>query len=165
MTRSRPAARRQSRRLALQVLYAMDLAQAARTGPQPTMDEVFERVAANFDLQPGAREFAQTLVRGVAACREDLDARIGRHSSNWRVERMAAVDRNVLRLASWELVCSDTPDSVVIDEAIELARDFGSERSPSFVNGVLDAVARGCREGSDASGDAAPPPPGPATPT
>ena len=165
MTRSRPAARRQSRRLALQVLYAMDLARAARTGPLPTMQEVFERVAANFDLQPGARAFAETLVQGVAGCCEDLDARIGTHSSNWRVERMAAVDRNVLRLASWELVCTDTPDTIVIDEAIELARDFGSERSPSFVNGVLDAIARDRKDASGAEGDAPPAPREPAVPT
>jgi N utilization substance protein B len=128
------------------------------------MQEVFDRVAANFDLQPGARAFAETLVRGVAARREDLDARIGTHSANWRVERMAAVDRNVLRLASWELVCTDTPETIVIDEAIELARDFGSERSPSFVNGVLDAIARDRTDASGAEGDS-PPPREPATPT
>jgi N utilization substance protein B len=64
---------------------------------------------------------------------------------------MAAVDRNVLRLATFELLHTDAPASVVIDEAIELARDFGSERSPAFVNGVLDAIARG-REGAGADG-------------
>lgn len=165
MTAVRPAARRQSRRMALQVLYAMDLAQAARSGTQPTVEEVFERVAAHFDLQPGARAFAETLVHGVASCREDLDVRIGTHSSNWRVERMPAVDRNVLRLASWELVCSDTPDTIVIDEAIELARDFGSERSPSFVNGVLDSIARDRKATSGAEGDALPSTREPATPT
>jgi N utilization substance protein B len=151
--------------VALQVLYAMDLSGAASAGPRPAIQEVFERVTSNFDLQPGAREFAETLVLGVAGCREDLDARIGTHSSNWRVERMAAVDRNVLRLASWELVYTDTPETIVIDEAIELARDFGSERSPSFVNGVLDAIARDRKDARGAEGDAPPVRREPAIPT
>jgi N utilization substance protein B len=86
------------------------------------------------------------LVCGVAACRDEVDARIASHSRHWRVERMAAVDRNVLRLAAYELIHTDTPDSVILNEAIELAHDFGTERSPAFVNGVLDAVARALRE-------------------
>jgi N utilization substance protein B len=68
------------------------------------------------------------------------------------MERMAAVDRNVLRIAAFELVHTDTPHRVVIDEAIELARDFGSERSPAFVNGVLDAIARELGDERDAAG-------------
>jgi transcription antitermination protein NusB len=151
VSRRHTAARRQSRRLALQALYALDLAERARSGAPPTADEVFERVAANFDLQEGARAFAKQLVCGVASHREEIDARIALHARNWRVERMAAVDRNVLRLAVFELAHSDTPASVAIDEAIELARDFGSERSPAFVNGVLDAAARALREASEAT--------------
>lgn len=136
------AARHRSRRVALQVLYAADVAQGARSGEPPTVEEMFDRVAANFDLQEGARAFAKELVCGVARWRSSLDARIAEQSRNWRVERMAAVDRNVLRLAAFELLHTDTPSSVVIDEAVELARDFGAEPSPAFVNGVLDAVAR-----------------------
>lgn len=146
MSRKPTAARRQSRRVALQVLYALDLARAARSRPPPGIDDVFERVSLNFDLQEGARAFAKQLVCGVAACRDEVDARIASHSRHWRVERMAAVDRNVLRLAAYELVHTDTPDSVILNEAIELARDFGTERSPAFVNGVLDALARALRE-------------------
>ena len=106
------------------------------------MEEVFDRVALHFDLHEGARAFAELLVRGVAERRAALDARIALHARNWRVERMAAVDRNVLRLATFELLHTDTPVQVALDEAIELARDFGAERSPDFVNGVLDAIAR-----------------------
>lgn len=146
MTRQPTAARRQSRRVALQVLYALDLAGAARSQPPPSVDEIFERVSGNFDLQEGARAFAKELVCGVAARGADLDARIASHAQHWRVERMAAVDRNTLRLAAYELIHTDTPDSVVLNEAIELAHDFGTERSPAFVNGVLDAVAREIRE-------------------
>ena len=136
MSGRRPAARRESRRLALQVLYAADLV----SGEAP--EAVFERVAENFDLHPGALAFAKELVCGAMAVREEIDARIAAHARNWRLDRMAAVDRNLLRLAVYELIRTDTPAQVVINEAVELAHDFGGERSPAFINGVLDAVAR-----------------------
>jgi N utilization substance protein B len=145
---TRRAPRHASRQLALQVLYAMELATAARPGAtpprtaSPQADDVFEAVAGNFDLPEGARAFAKELVCGVTQRREELDALLGHHAENWRVERMAVVDRNVLRLAAYELTRTDTPASVVIDQAIELARRFGDDPSPAFVNGVLDAVAR-----------------------
>jgi len=139
VTTHRPAARRQSRRLALQVLYAADL---SRRGTSAAIEEVFVDVAGNFDLQPGALAFAKELVCGVEARRAEVDAVIAEHARNWRLERMAAVDRNVLRLAVYELCHTDTPPQVVINEAVELARDFGGDRSPAFANGVLDAVAR-----------------------
>lgn len=142
---SGPASRRRSRRAALQVLYAADVAASKDAAASPPVAEVLARVTAHFDVHEGAREFAEQLVRGVEATREILDARIAAHARNWRMDRMAAVDRNVLRIATWELLYTDTPDSVVIDEAIEIARDFGGERSPAFVNGVLDAIARTLR--------------------
>jgi N utilization substance protein B len=77
----------------------------------------------------------------VSQHRAELDGLLAAHARNWRVERMASVDRNVLRIGVWELLHGDAPTPVVIDEAVELARRFGGERSPSFVNGVLDAVA------------------------
>jgi len=123
------------------VLYAADLGAAGGAEPIP-VEEVLERVARHFDLHPGAREFAEALVRGVAGHRDALDAEIAAHARNWRVDRMAAVDRNVLRLGAYELLHTDTPARVVLDEAVELARDFGAERSPAFVNGVLDAIAK-----------------------
>ena len=136
MSARRPAARRESRRLALQVLYAADLV------PGEAPEAVFERVAENFDLNPGALVFAKELVCGAMAARAAIDAQITAHARNWRLERMAAVDRNLLRLAVYELLHTDTPSEVVIDEAVELAHDFSGERSPPFINGVLDAVAR-----------------------
>ena len=101
----------------------------------------FDEVGAHFELPEGARTFAKELVLGVAQHRAQLDALIGEHAKNWRVERMASVDRNVLRLGTFELAHGDTPAPVVIDQAVELARRFGGDRSPAFVNGVLDAVA------------------------
>ena len=75
-----------------------------------------------------------------------LDEAIAEHARNWRVSRMAAVDRNVLRLAAFELVHTETPIGVVLDDAVELARSFGSDASPAFVNGILDALARSVRK-------------------
>jgi len=152
VTRSARASRHRSREAALQVLYAVDLGRASEapgsSDPAGRGDagEAFDKVAENFELPEGARAFAKELVGGVTAHREELDARIAAHARNWRVARMATVDRNVLRLAVFELTHSTTPPAVVIDEAVELARRFGAEKSPAFVNGILDAVARSTRE-------------------
>ena len=145
MSERRPAARHQSRRAALQVLYAVDV--GARGEAKASAADVFEGVASHFELRGGAHAFARELALGVEAHRAEIDGHISACARNWRLERMAAVDRNVLRLATYELLHSDTPYTVVIDEAVELAREFGSEPSPAFVNGVLDAVARGVRGG------------------
>jgi N utilization substance protein B len=131
--------RRRSREVALQVLYAMDLAHVG------DVDAVFDTAASRFELPEGARAFAKELVTGVAAHRQSLDAALGAVSRRWRVERMGAVDRNVLRLAAFEILVGGTPAEVAIDEAVELARRFGGDRSPGFVNGVLDALARDAR--------------------
>ena len=159
MTRHAPP-RHLSRRAALQVLYAADLGAKAIAADATPMEDVFERVATHFDLHAGARSFAWDLVAGVEAERGALDRCIAEHARNWRVDRMAAVDRNVLRLAAFELLYTDTPRSVVLNEAVELARDFGADRSPSFVNGVLDAIAEDSQsrrfgEGAEAEAGAA----------
>jgi len=140
LSRSAQAPRQRSRQLALQALYAGDLGECEERGD--SMADVFDRVATHFDLPRGAREFAWELVKGTAAHRAEIDALIAAHATNWKLSRMAAVDRNVLRLATYELLRAEIPASVVIDEAIELARRFGDDPSPAFVNGVLDAVAR-----------------------
>jgi len=89
-----------------------------------------------------ATSFAEELVRGVIGKRSEIDEAIQAQSENWKVERMARVDRNVLRLGTFELLFTETPGRVVINEAIEVARTFGAEGSPAFVNGILDKVAR-----------------------
>src|SRR5574340_403086 len=86
---------------------------------------------------------AEALVRGVAKHRRAIDETIERVSINWRLDRMAKVDRNVLRLAVYELLETDVPVKVAINEAIELGKKYGSESSGAFVNGVLDKVAAG----------------------
>jgi N utilization substance protein B len=91
------------------------------------------------------RPYADELVRGVTAILPDIDQRIRAASTNWRLERMTRVDRNVLRLGAWELVTqNETPRAVILDEAVEIAKRFGTEESGAFVNGVLDRIADDC---------------------
>jgi N utilization substance protein B len=155
VSRRRGVSRRRSRQVALQVLYALDLAGTTRSKDLPTAEETFERVAENFELPEGARDFGQELVRGITLYRAEIDALLSEHATNWRVSRMAAVDRNILRIGAYELTRTETPTRVVLDEAIELARRFGDDPSPSFVNGVLDAVARAIGRGDERRGDTA----------
>jgi len=151
MTTALGAPRRRSRQIALQVLYAMDLARTSRTAVTPTCDESFAAFTENFELPDRAFAFARELVEGITAALPELDALLESHTTNWRLSRMAAVDRNILRLGAWELLRTDTPVQIVLDEAIELAHRFGDDPSPAFVNGVLDAVAAGVRGGGRAA--------------
>jgi len=134
------------------VLYAVDLAEHTRSRVQPDTEEVFELVSEHFELPEGARAFAKELVNGIVLHRAELDALIAAHATNWRLSRMAAVDRNILRIGAYELVHTDTPRQVILDEAVELARRFGDDPSPAFVNGVLDAVGRSIAAGNPTRG-------------
>jgi len=92
--------------------------------------------------EPEGREYADALVQGVWSSLERVDAIIVRASRNWRLDRMTRVDRNVLRIGTWELLNKlDVPRAVILDEAVELAKRFGTEESGAFVNGVLDKIA------------------------
>ena len=94
------------------------------------------------DADPDGRPYADGAVRGVADTREELDRYIAAASTHWRIERMSRVDRNVLRLGTWELAHRpDVPRAVILDEAVELAKAFGTEESSAFVNGVLNRIA------------------------
>lgn len=94
------------------------------------------------DADPEGRPYADAIVRGVAENLAEVDKRISAASQNWRLERMGRVDRNLLRMGTWELMAQkDVPRAVVIDEAVELAKAYGTEDSSSFVNGVLDRIA------------------------
>ncbi len=132
-----PARRTKARERALQALYQIDVAAEG-------IDEALGRFWKSFE--PVEREvmaLAEAIVRGVAKHRRAIDETIERVSTNWRLDRMAKVDRNVLRLAVYELLETETPVKVVINEAIELGKKYGSESSGAFVNGVLDKVAAG----------------------
>ena len=136
------SARRRSREVALQALYALDLLRSRQRDEPVDPELVFDGVASHFEMPAAARAFAREIVTSVAASAEALDGEIAARARNWRLARMACVDRNILRLATWELCHTDTPTAVVLNEAVELARSFGSDESPAFVNGILDAVAR-----------------------
>jgi N utilization substance protein B len=137
--------KRQAREIALQILYPIDMTALS-------VDDALARFFESFDADARARERAEQIVRGVARERDRIDAVIAEHSPRWKLERMALVDRNVLRLCVHELLFDhDTPARVVIDEGVEIAKRFGAEESARFVNGVLDAAARalGRLEGKD----------------
>jgi N utilization substance protein B len=128
--------RTKARERALQALYQIDVAAT-------DLDEALARFWPSFEpVEREVREGAEGLVRGVANHRREIDEVIEQVSTNWRMDRMAKVDRNVLRLAVFELRWrSDVPVKVCINEAIELGKKYGSESSAAFVNGVLDRIA------------------------
>jgi len=132
--------RSKARECALQMLYQWDMTR-----------EPMDRVAGLFwQVRSGTDEMkamAERLARGAQAELERLDEAIGSALTRWRFERVAPLDRNVMRIAAYELLREpQTPPAVVIDEAVELAKRFGEEDSPAFVNGVLDAVRRAVRD-------------------
>lgn len=139
------SASKQEEELAESAREVARLEAIAAMTPAEVSAAVFEQVTEHFDVPGSAVSFARALVDGVVERGSQLDELVGQHSRNWRVSRMAAVDRNVLRLAVFELCETQTPVPVVIDEAVDLARRFGSETSPAFVNGILDAIAREVR--------------------
>ncbi len=133
----------QAREAALQALY---LCEVGRVDPAVAIDTVFAEHLP--EAEPDVRAFATTLVEGVVADRTGLDALITAHSQHWRIARMAIIDLLVLRIGAWELRYQhDTPAAVVLNEAIELARMFGADESPKFVNGVLDAIRKKLESG------------------
>jgi transcription antitermination protein NusB len=132
--------RTKSRECALQIVYEWQLGGES----VEAAIQAFWRIRS---ATQAGREMTERLARGVAAHAGELDAAIERASAHWRLERIAAVDRSVLRVGAYELLHEATPLAVVIDEAVELARRFGERDSPAFVNGVLDAIARAAREG------------------
>ncbi len=133
----------QARQAALQALYLCDV---GRVDSGVALETVFAEHLP--DAEPAVRAFAATLVEGVIAERTGLDALIAAHSQHWRIARMAVIDLLVLRIGAWELQHQpDTPPAVVLNEAIELAKSFGTDDSPKFVNGVLDAIRKKLQTG------------------
>jgi len=130
--------RRKARECALQMLFAADVAgtrgdQLARTFWSELSDDVVE---------PGAQEFATHLAMGALAHIEEVDERIKSRAEHWRISRMALVDRNLLRLAVYEFLHESTPRTVIINEALEIARRFSTWEATQFINGILDAIKR-----------------------
>lgn len=130
--------RRQARELAMQALFARDVGQGR---PQDVLTYLCQEEA----VPPEIVAYARTLVEGVLAHLAEIDRRIAAHARDWSLMRLAAVDRNVLRVAVYELchVAEEIPEGVAINEAVEIAKAYGGEDSGRFVNGVLGQVARG----------------------
>jgi N utilization substance protein B len=140
MTRVDGAGRRRARAAALQMLYQMEI---GRAGAYEVITTYWPSREPDETLDDPLREFANGLVRGTTERVGEIDAILRAHAQNWRIERMAVIDRIVLRLAVYEmLVDQETPAKVVINEAIELARTFTGDEAVAFVNGVLDAVRK-----------------------
>lgn len=126
--------RRQSRELALQQLFQSDM--------NPKSDDVL-KLSGDSDPGDEVRDFYKELVQGVTTKKGDIDHLIETHSNNWKVSRMAKVDLNILRMATYELMFSTgVPPNVALNEAIEISKKFGSEDSPSFINGILDNILK-----------------------
>lgn len=127
--------RRRAREAAVQMLYQIDV-----SGEEPA--QAIELYWQYLGEPSDAKELATHLTRGCAEQREAIDERIKQASKHWRIDRMARVDRNILRLGTFELVgMPDIPRRVTLNEAVELAKRFGDEHSPAFVNGLLDRIA------------------------
>jgi N utilization substance protein B len=131
--------RRRSREAALAYLFQMD------ADVDPITKDI-RKFLKHFEVQDNCWEYCERLVNGVLSDRELIDQEIERTAENWKLYRMESVDRSILRLATWELFhCLETDYQVIIDEAVELAKSFGSDNSAAFVNGILDQLARKIR--------------------
>ncbi len=134
------AKRSKAREVALQVLYQDDV----NPGEEPQDSGAFLRSRLREDAE--LIEFSQSLIDGVRRNRSELDGLLTRTADNWSLERMAATDRSLLRLGAFEILFTQTPGPVVINEAVELAKRFGTAHSAQFVNGILDKFLEGHRK-------------------
>ena len=133
-------ARRLGRERALQALYQLE--NDAKLGSQGALDAAWTAHDDEGPRDPAADDFARELIAGVQANLADIDKVIEEHSHNWRLDRMQRIDRNVLRIGVFELKhLPEIPRKVTINEAVELAKTFGTEASSSFINGLLDRIA------------------------
>ena len=136
--------RRKARESALQMLFAADVAKTRDT----VLTGNFWSELGEPSLDESTREFADKLAVGTLREIETIDARIKTRAEHWRIERMAIVDRNVLRLAVYEFLFEETPHTVVINEALEIARRFSTYEATQFINGILDAIKHDLKDDS-----------------
>lgn len=140
-------ARHRAREQALQLLYQWDL---RRTPLSEILNGYYESllIAEETPIRPRRDIFTEGLFAGAVKEIAGIDEQITRHAEHWKIQRMPSVDRNILRLAVYEMLHTETPPAVAIDEALELARRFSGEESVHFVNGVLDAIRKGIAAGA-----------------
>jgi N utilization substance protein B len=126
--------RRQARELAMQALFYMDIQNHASL-------QMLECFCENFQPPKKSKSFFLKLVNGFLANSAEIDALIGRFSKNWKINRMSGVDRNVMRIAVYEMLyCEDIPPKVSINEAVDIGKKFGTEESGAFINGIMDSI-------------------------
>ena len=143
MTQVDPQARRRAREAALQMLYQCDV---GRAGAFESIQSYWASRDEADAIPDSLQAFANRVVRGTLDRREEIDALLSAHAQNWRIERMAVIDRVVLRMGVYEMLADpETPSKVIINEAIELARSYSGDEAVGFVNGVLDAVRKQLR--------------------
>jgi N utilization substance protein B len=131
--------RRKSREIALQFLFGHDFQQQA--GDPESVGKEFERFCANFDASAKALPYARGLITGICEQREKIDSQVKALSHHWRLERMSLVDRNILRIAIYEMKYgAEVPAKVAINEALEIAKHYSIPDSVAFINGILDGV-------------------------
>ncbi len=132
--------RRRSREAVLQFLFQDDF-KGFETDSEQDLEQRFADFCSLYEIQKKARPYAATLLQGVYDNRQEVDAVISERASNWRLERIDVTDRNILRIAVYEMIHQqDVPPEVAINEAVEIAKRFCADDSPAFVNGILDAV-------------------------
>jgi transcription antitermination protein NusB len=133
--------RRISREATLQFLYQEDFTITSDQQFGYDLEERFDLFCTLFQVNKKARVYALTLLKGISSSLEEVDAEIIKAASHWRLPRIAATDRNLLRIAVYEIIyCDNVPPQVAINEVVEIAKKFAGEDSPKFINGVLDAV-------------------------
>ena len=142
--------RRKSREFALQLLYQWD---QRRESPEIIEEHFWKSSRATAET----RQFAHQLFVGAAAAASELDKLITTHAANWRLERMGAIDRSLLRLGAYELRFGTAPPKVVLDEAVELAKSFSDAEAPAFINGILDAIHKAFPSAPGATEESKPP--------
>jgi len=134
--------RRISREAALQFLYQDDFSVEADISPEG-LEERYAQFCGIYQVNKKARSYAHELIQGVIENKKKLDERIEKAADNWRISRISATDRNLLRIAAFEMIIAeDVPSQVAINEAVEIAKRFCSDESPGFINGVLDSLKR-----------------------
>ncbi|MCP3901703.1 MAG: transcription antitermination factor NusB [Desulfobacteraceae bacterium] len=142
--------RRKSRELALQALFYLEANKSHEEDPEPDHEvikkeqkELLDNFCSNFEdeITKDIESFFMLLVKGVLDCKPELDILLDNYSKNWKLSRMSAVDKNIMRIGAFELLkCPDIPSNVTINEAVEIGKKFGANESASFINGVLDQL-------------------------
>lgn len=144
--------RRKARELAVQTLYALDFAEVGEEFREYELLNTFPEILQQLSETEGVDDaspvvaFADELVKNAIINMAEIDGEIDKHSENWRLDRIAHLDRNILQIAVYELMYTDTPAAVVINEAIEISKKFCSENTGKFLNGILDAIQKEMKE-------------------